>query len=63
MAVITRDIFPPNITQRIQTPITGRDVVGNLSVSRDRPWGGMLYPVSQPSGEAEKGKIRRFLGL
>lgn len=46
---ITRDQFPPNITQRMQTPITGRNVVGNLQVTRDRPWGGILYPEPQQS--------------
>jgi len=49
MAEITRDMFPPNMMHRIQTPITGRAVVGDLFVTRERPWGGMLYPEPQQS--------------
>lgn len=48
MAEIQRDIFPPNIMQRIQTPVR-RNVVGNLAVSRNRPWGAILYPEAQQS--------------
>lgn len=54
MAEIQRDMFPPNIMQRIQTPVRGRAVVGNLQVSRSRPWGGILYPEAQQSGAPKK---------
>jgi len=54
MAEIQRDMFPPNIMQRIQTPITGRTVVGNLQVSRERPFGGILYPEPQQSPTTKK---------
>jgi hypothetical protein len=49
MAEINRDIFPPHILRRIQTPVQRRNCVSNLCVSRERPWGGMLYPTSQPT--------------
>lgn len=50
MAEITRDQFPPNVLRRLQTPINRRKCVSNLSVARDRSWGGILYPVSQMGG-------------
>lgn len=50
---IKRDYFPPNITQRMQTPIA-RNVVGSLQVSRDRPWGGILYPEAQQTGAPKR---------
>jgi hypothetical protein len=59
MAVIQRDMFPPHIMQRIQTPIQGRAVVGNLSVSRERPWGGILYPEPQQSPTPQRKKWSR----
>lgn len=55
MAVIQRDYFPVNVTQRIQTPLR-RNVVGNIMVSRDRPWGGILYPEPQQSGVPTRAK-------
>lgn len=47
---IKRDIFPTSVTARIQTPIQRKRAVASLSVARDRPWGGILYPVSQQPG-------------
>lgn len=52
MAVIQRDMFPPNIMQRIQTPVR-RNVIGSLQVSRERPWGMILYPEPQQSGSPQ----------
>lgn len=63
MAEITRDVFPPNILQRMNTPIPGRNVVGNIMVSRDRPWGGIVYPEPQQSDTPRRGRVRKFLGL
>jgi hypothetical protein len=59
MTEIQRDMFPPNMMHRIQTPITGRNVVGNLSVSRERPWGAILYPEPQQSPTPQRKKWSR----
>lgn len=49
MAEIQRDVFPPHIMQRIQTPVPRGAMISSIAVSRDRPWGGILYPVAQQS--------------
>jgi len=57
MAEIKRDIFPPNVLRRIQTPVQRKNAVSNLAVSRQRPWGGILTPVSsQPNSVEQQGK-------
>lgn len=59
MAEINREIFPPHILHRIQTPIQRKNAISNLAVSRDRPWGGILTPVaSQPNSEKQEGKTQ-----
>lgn len=50
MAENRRDIFPPHIFQRMLTPVDRSRCVSNLQVTRDRPWGNILYPVSQQPG-------------
>lgn len=53
MAEINRDMFPPSMMRRIQTPVARGAAVSSLSVSRDRPWGNILTPVpQQPNGQA-----------
>lgn len=59
MAEIQRDMFPPNMMQRIQTPVSGRTVVGSLSVSRVRPWGAILYPEPQQAAGPQRKKWSR----
>jgi hypothetical protein len=58
MAEIKRQIypdFPTNGIGRIQTPISRKNAIGNLTTSRDRPWGGILYPVAQqPDGSVQQ---------
>lgn len=46
MAEIKRDIFPPNILQRMQTPVQRKRAMSDLRITRDRPFGNIIYPES-----------------
>lgn len=55
MAEIQRDMFPPNMTQRIQTPIRRNTAVSNISTSKERPWGNIIYPEPQQKSGTNNG--------
>jgi len=51
MAEIVRDIFPTHVLRRMTTPISRKNAVSNMAVSRNRPYGGILQPVPQQPNE------------
>jgi hypothetical protein len=59
MMELGRDIFPAHVLQRMQTPIQRKNAISNLAVSRQRPWGGILQPVSTtPASVDQQGKTQ-----